>query len=129
MSEKGVASSPKSTDKLSPSIVFEQAIGGARRTLSILKSSDFDSVTGTNETGFKNVVIAALHHFLYDYEGMCECVYVRLFVIQRGCRILSEHEIVVMPNPSLEKAPMLPFLHVEVTDQGKFLLWTFPTTS
>ena len=75
MSEKGVTSSPKSTDKLSLSIVFEQAIGGARRTLSILKSSDFDSVTGTNETGFKNIVIAALHHFLYDYEGMCVCVW------------------------------------------------------
>jgi hypothetical protein len=41
----------------------------------------------------------------------------------------SEHEIAVMPIPSLEKASMLPFLHVEVMDQGKFLLWTFPTIS
>jgi hypothetical protein len=70
----------KSTATLDVSTVFEQTVGSTLRTLSFLRSSDFDSVNGTNETGFKSMVISALQHFLYDYEG---------------CKISSEYEIVV----------------------------------
>lgn len=69
------------TEDLNPRELFDQTIASTLKILRHLKSSDFDSENGTNETGFKNIVISALHHILDDkLEGS-------------GCQILSEHEI------------------------------------
>ena len=88
--------------KFDVSTIFEEIISATLRTLQCLKSTDFDSLTGTNETGFKNIVISDLQHYLLE---------------DKECEIFSEHEIIVTNSDTNQEVSKFADVVVQIGDQ------------
>lgn len=88
--------------KFDVSTIFEETISATLRTLQCLKSSDFDSLTGTNETGFKNIVISALQHYLLN---------------AKECEIFSEQEVIVTNADTKQKVSKFADVVVQIGEQ------------
>lgn len=85
--------------------LLNEIIISARRTLSYLKSTDFDS-DGTNETGFKNIIISAIHHFFERYPKTIKW------------ELYSEKEVIVINKDT--KVPTTKFTDIVIIVKNEF---------